>query len=98
MEGGTRSTAFLTGGFLPVHLRGTHTGKKFIHISDWYPTFCKLAGIDFHDIAIFNNMKYDIDGVDVWPLLMGTNLTQPRPITPISEVSIIDKWYFKLSS
>ena len=35
-EGGTRAAAFLTGGFLPVHLRGTATGDKLVHISDWY--------------------------------------------------------------
>eukprot|EP01052_Picozoa_sp_SAG31_P017653 SAG31_NODE_1217_length_9319_cov_20.281345_4_plen_145_part_00 len=27
---------------------------------------------------------------DVWPLLMGTNLTQPRAVTPTTEVSAID--------
>ena len=31
-----------------------------------------------------------IDGVDVWPLLTGTNTTQPRAATPTTEVSLID--------
>jgi hypothetical protein len=38
-EGGTRATAFLSGGFLPPAVRGQSTGPKLVHISDWYPTF-----------------------------------------------------------
>jgi arylsulfatase A-like enzyme len=34
-EGGTRATAFLTGGFLPAQLRGTATGPKLVHVADW---------------------------------------------------------------
>jgi hypothetical protein len=30
-----------------------------------------------------------IDGVDVWPMLVGTNSTQPRLLTPTTEASII---------
>ncbi len=33
---------------------------------------------------------HGVDGVDVWPLLVGTNLTQPRAVTPTTEVSVID--------
>ena len=32
----------------------------------------------------------DVDGVNVWPLLTGANRTQPRSLTPTSEVAIID--------
>ena len=28
--------------------------------------------------------------MDVWPLITGTNTTQPRPLTPVTEVSIVD--------
>ena len=89
-EGGSRVTAFLTGGFLPAHLRGTSTGQKFVHIADWYPTFVALAGADPTDPAVLSGQIHDIDGVDVWPVLTGTNLTQPRRYTPLSEVSVID--------
>ena len=34
-EGGTRATAFLTGGFLPAALRGTNSGDKLVAIADW---------------------------------------------------------------
>ena len=101
-EGGTRATAFLSGGYLPKHVRGTSTGNKLIHISDWYPTFCSLAGIvDCTDRKYFagdGGAMHDIDGVNVWPLLMGDNNNQLRKLTPTSEVSLIDvsepsKWW-----
>jgi hypothetical protein len=34
-EGGTRATAFLSGGLLPDHVRGTSTGAKLVHVADW---------------------------------------------------------------
>jgi hypothetical protein len=33
---------------------------------------------------------HDIDGVDVWDMLTGRNLTQPRQVTPVTEVSVIE--------
>lgn len=86
-EGGVRTTAFLSGGFVPAALRGTTSGAKFIHISDWYPTFCNLAGVDPTDTVMFNGKLRPIDGVDVWPLITGTNTTQPRPLTAVTEVA-----------
>ena len=44
-EGGVRSLAFANGGVLPESMRGK-TSEGFIHIADWYPTFCKMAGVD----------------------------------------------------
>lgn len=75
-EGGTRATAFITGGLIPAHLRGTGSGNKLVIIADWYPTFCNLAGADPADDAFFHDKqgggsRHDIDGVDVWPLLTG---------------------------
>lgn len=91
-EGGTRAAAFLSGGFLSPHVRGT-TSTAFVHVSDWWPTFCHLAGVeDCTDQQYFSgdHRIHDIDGSNVWPMLMGSNKTQPRAITPISEVSLID--------
>lgn len=44
-EGGTRGLAFLSGGYLPKHLRG-QSSESFVHVSDWWPTLCKLSGIE----------------------------------------------------
>ena len=35
-EGGTRATAFISGGFVPVALRGSSSGDLFVHVADWY--------------------------------------------------------------
>ena len=38
-EGGTRATAFISGGFVPPALQGTASGDVFVHVADWceYP-------------------------------------------------------------
>ena len=55
-----------------------------------YPTFCVLGGADPTNDVMFMGKVRPIDGVDVWPLLTGANRTQPRALTPTTEVSIID--------
>jgi len=43
-EGGTKVMGFISGGFLPASLYGkTHEGV--IHVADFYPTICNLAGV-----------------------------------------------------
>ncbi len=49
-EGGVRSLAFANGGLLPDSMRG-RTTDGFIHIADWYATFCKLAGVDSSEVS-----------------------------------------------
>lgn len=44
-EGGVRALAFASGGLLPGVMRGK-SSDGFIHIADWYTTFCNLAGVD----------------------------------------------------
>lgn len=93
-EGGVRSLAFTSGGLIPENMRGKST-DGFIHIADWYATFCKLAGIDLYDSG---PGKFPVDGMDVWPIISGIN-----SITPHSEIvlgynftnkgSIISKGY-----
>jgi hypothetical protein len=57
-----------------------------------------VAGVDPTDDVVFKGAVRGIDGVDVWPLLTGANATQPRALTPVTEVSIVDagssaKWW-----
>merc|ERR1712166_507132 len=78
-EGGVRTAAFATGGFLPDSARGTKvTGN--IHVADWYATFCSLAGVDHADNAAG---VPDTDSVDIWHLLTGSNTTSPRYELPL---------------
>ena len=76
-EGGVRALAFVNGGLLPDEMRGKDI-SGFIHVADWYPTFCKLAGVDPDDSG---EGRYAVDGVDVWPILSGqTNQTSHKSI------------------
>ena len=73
-EGGVRSLAFANGGALPDSMRGK-TSEGFIHIADWYPTFCKMAGVDPSDSG---PGKFPVDGLDIWPIISGENDTTPH--------------------
>ena len=88
-EGGTRATAFLAGGFVPKELRG-RSSDALVHISDWYPTFAKLAGASPVDSPVIGGAGRPIDGADVWPLLTGKTTSQPRAVTVVTEVSAIE--------
>ena len=73
-EGGVRSLAFANGGLIPDKMRGKST-DGFIHIADWYTTFCKLAGVDPSDSG---EGKFPVDGLDVWPIITGENSSTPH--------------------
>ena len=73
-EGGVRALAFANGGLIPDKMRGTKS-EGFIHIADWYTTFCKLAGVDPSDSG---PGKFPVDGLDVWPVITGENTTTPH--------------------
>jgi len=86
-EGAMRAASFVSGGFIPTHLRGTINNQN-LHIVDWYATFSVLAGIDPKDDPpvpplpadtshplknLYGNRSFPpSDSVDVWPML-----TQP---------------------
>ena len=73
-EGGVRALAFACGGLIPEKMRGKST-NGFIHIADWYPTFCKLAGVDPDDSG---TGKFPVDGLDVWPIITGESTVSPH--------------------
>ena len=73
-EGGVRSLAFANGGLIPDKMRGKST-DGFIHIADWYTTFCKLAGVDPSDSG---PGKFPVDSMDVWPIVSGETDKTPH--------------------
>lgn len=77
MEGGIRLNAFVSGGFLPAALRGT-TYEGFMHLEDWYTTLCALAGVDPTDRRAAAAGLPPVDGLDMSPIILGTNATSPR--------------------
>ena len=45
-DGGTRATAFISGGFVPPSLRGTSSGDLFVHVADCEWTTCPDIAIE----------------------------------------------------
>ena len=81
-EGGIRLNAFASGGFLPARVRGTRA-SGWMHLADWYATFCALAGVDAADARAAAAGLPPIDSLDMSALLLGANLTSPRTEVPI---------------
>lgn len=65
-EGGVRGSAFVYSDLLPQDIRGRKY-SGLMHISDWYPTLCGLAGVDANDTG---PGRVPVDGRDVWPYLL----------------------------
>ena len=86
LEGGTRVTAFVSGGVVPAARRGA-TENGYIHCADWYATILGLAGLDAEQIVDARAAAAGLpplDSLDVWPLLSGANATSPRVEIPLS--------------
>ena len=76
-QGGIRVNAFVSGGFLPEKMRGKKT-EEYIHLADWYGTFCGLAGVDIIDYRAAAANLPPVDSLDMWPLISGVTATSPR--------------------
>ena len=88
-EGGVRVAAFVTGGLVPQERRGIKLGgaDSFVHISDWYTTFCGLAGVDAADdggVDTAGRSLPSVDGLDQWPFLSGEAPSSPRTVIPFT--------------
>jgi len=95
-EGGVRVAAFISGGFLPSVVRGS-TSNIVVHIADWYPTICVLAGVSGKDDPpvppatvdpsnptknIYGNRSFPpVDGVDIWPIITNPTTYSPTNYT-----------------
>jgi len=86
-EGGIRAAAFVSGGFVPSEHRGTNA-STFMHIADWYPTLCNLAGVDPTDTVVYKGEARPIDGLDVWPALT-QNMALDREWLPVTNQSLL---------
>lgn len=91
-QGGVRVNAFVSGGFLPEKMRGQKT-EEYIHIADWFATFCYLAGIDPKDERAAKANLPPVDSLNMWPLISGQNSTSPRVDIPISNMTLISGPY-----
>ena len=79
-EGGVRTNAFVSGGFLQ-QFAPSRVGSKlegYVHVCDWYATFCALGGCSKHDErAAIANLP-PVDSIDMWPYLSGKVDASPR--------------------
>jgi len=91
-EGGIRVAAFMSGGFLPQHMRGT-VNNGMIHIADWYSTFASLAGVDPTDTLAAASGLPPIDSIDMWPFLIGRVSKSPRDTIPIAKDCLVQGDY-----
>ena len=102
-EGGIRTNAFISGGFVPPRIRGS-SFDGVIHISDWYATLSSLAGVShFDEAAAKANEELSLKGlpllgpVDGRPqmqnILSGSN---GRPDTLHLSKETLLKWPYKL--
>eukprot|EP00039_Didymoeca_costata_P002570 m.61122 g.61122 ORF g.61122 m.61122 type:complete len:529 (+) comp11379_c0_seq2:104-1690(+) len=82
-EGGVRVASVIAGGFLPSKQVGK-TISGYIHICDWYATFCAVAGVNPVDTAAAAAGLPPIDSMNMWPMLSGENSTSPRVSIPLS--------------
>ena len=89
-DGGMRVAAFISGGFVPPALRGTTNSHTFMHVADWYPTLCGLAGADpTDDVKGLDGVVRGIDGKDQWAQLTQGSMVQPHDYLPLEFDTII---------
>jgi arylsulfatase A-like enzyme len=69
-EGGTRVCAFLN---WEGHIKAGSRVSTPLHVTDWYPTFLKLAGAS-------SKQKQPLDGQDIWPVLVQERTLPEREI------------------
>ena len=91
-QGGIRVNGFVSGGYLPEKMRGQKS-EGYIHITDWYATFCALAGVDPTDKAAAKANLPPIDSLNMWPLISGANSTSPRTDIPVTYYTLISDDY-----
>jgi len=102
-EGGVRTNAFISGGFVPKARRGT-TFSGVVSIADWYGTLCELAGVDMMDhVAERANewlrprglpLLHPVESVPQWGFIV--NGTNGRPeVLHLSQNAVLH-WPYKL--
>ena len=82
LEGGVRVNAFVSGGYLPEAARGRSV-DGLSALCDVYTTFCAVAGADPYDAVAEAYGLPAVDGVNLWPWLVGETDASPRSEVPL---------------
>jgi len=77
-EGGVHVPAIISGGLLPNEMKGKSL-DGLIHISDFYSTFCRIAG-NINPNETNPNAPSNIDSIDMWDYITGKISNSPRNI------------------
>ena len=64
-------------------MRGQKT-TGYIHLADWYATFCAIAGVDPTDERAAKAKLPPIDSLNMWRLISGETTESPQKDVPIS--------------
>jgi arylsulfatase I/J len=88
-QGGARAASFAAGGLIPASRRGKVL-DLYLHVADWLPTFCGLAGVDSADSKGDAAGLPPVDGVDVWPQISGGNTSEAHLELPLSSLALLD--------
>ena len=91
-QGGVRVNAFVSGGLLPKEQRGKKS-DGYIHLADWYGTFCEMAGVDPTDEIAAKAKLPPVDSVNVWPYISGKTNESPRKDVPVNVNTLISDDY-----
>ena len=75
-EGGVHVPLLISGGILPTEMKGQQL-DGMMHITDWYATFCYLAG-DINPTDTNPDAPSPIDSLNFWPYLSGAISESPR--------------------
>ena len=90
-QGGIRTNAFVAGGYLPDQMRGQKT-DGYIHVADWFGTFCAIAGVNPTDEKAAKAGLPPVDSLNMWPFISGQT-ESPRTHIPISYYTLISGDY-----
>mmetsp|Transcript_29351 Transcript_29351/g.32609 ORF Transcript_29351/g.32609 Transcript_29351/m.32609 type:complete len:530 (+) Transcript_29351:15-1604(+) len=90
-EGGIRTVGLVGGGIIPNKMRGT-VQKGYVHVADWYSTFCFLAGVDPEDTRAALVGLPPIDSKNMWGLFSGQQRFSYRIEIPISSNPTFRGW------
>lgn len=92
-EGGVRSAAFVSGGYVPPAMRGT-TSEEIMHVADWWRTLAELVGVDPKDgiVETYRNQSASVplpDSVNVWAAISTPGGKSGRTEVPVSVNTLI---------
>ena len=91
-QGGVRVNAFVSGGLLPEERRNKKA-EGYIHLADWYGTFCEMAGVDPTDEAAAKAKLPPVDSMNMWPYISGKTDESPRKDVPVNINTLISGDY-----